>query len=78
MSAVFNLKISKSTIDFKIGIIQFIHDYSKLQNSSISLHFLKNNFRVKRGLQRVFIRFSVIFFEISSCNCLGFLLKTKV
>ena len=43
-SAVTNLKISKSTINFKIGIVQFIHDYPKMKKSSISLHFLKNNF----------------------------------
>ena len=45
-SAVANLKISKSTINFKIGIIQFIHDYPKMKKSSISLRFLKNNFRL--------------------------------
>ena len=30
-SAVANVKISKSTINFKIGIVQFIHDYSKMK-----------------------------------------------
>ena len=44
--AAANLKISKATINFKIGIIQFLHDYPKIQKSSISLHFLKNNFRL--------------------------------
>ena len=38
-NAVTNLKISKSTINFKIGIVQFIHDYPKMKKSSISLHF---------------------------------------
>ena len=45
-SAVVNLKISKATINFKIGIIQFLHDYPQMRKSSISLHFLKNNFRL--------------------------------
>ena len=45
-SAVTNPKISKSTINFKIGIVQFIHDYPKMKKSSISLHFLNNNFRI--------------------------------
>ena len=45
-SAVVKFKISKATINFKIGIIKFIDDYPKMQKSSISLHFLKNNFRV--------------------------------
>ena len=46
MSAVAKFKISKATINFKIGIIKFIAYYSKMRKSSISLHFLKNNFRV--------------------------------
>ena len=45
-SAVTNLKVSKSTINFKIGIVQFSHDYPKMKKSSIFLHFLKNNFRI--------------------------------
>ena len=51
-SAVTNLKISKSTINFKIGIVQFIHDYPKMKKSSISLHFLKNNFRIIKEVCR--------------------------
>ena len=46
MSAVTKFKISKTTINFNIGIIKFINDYPKMRKSSISLHFLKNNFRV--------------------------------
>ena len=45
-SAVANLKISKASIDFKIDIIKFINDYPKMRKSSISLQFLKNNFRL--------------------------------
>ena len=30
-SAVTNLKISKSTINFKLGIVQFIHNYPKIK-----------------------------------------------
>ena len=51
-SAVTNLKISKSTINFKKGIVQFIHDYPKMKKSSISLHFLKNNFRIIKEVCR--------------------------
>ena len=43
---------SKSTINFKIGIVQFIHDYPKMKKSSISLHFLKNNFRIIKEVCR--------------------------
>ena len=46
MSAVAKFKIHKTTINFKIGIIKFIDDYPNMRKSSISLHFLKNNFRV--------------------------------
>ena len=51
-SAVTNLKISKSTINFEIGTVQFIHDYPKMKKSSISLHFLKNNFRIIKEVCR--------------------------
>ena len=44
--AVTNLKIGKATINFKIRIIKFIDDYPKMRKSSVSLHFLKNNFRI--------------------------------
>ena len=46
MSAVAMFKISKATINFKIGIIKFIDDYPKMRKSSMSLHYLKNNLRV--------------------------------
>ena len=49
-SAVAKFKISKATIDFKIGIIKFIDDYPRMKKSSISLHFLKNNFRLIKGV----------------------------
>ena len=50
--AVTNLKIGKATIDFMIGIVKFIEDYPKMQKSSISLHFLKNNFRIIKEVCR--------------------------
>ena len=50
MSVVTKFKISKETINFKIGIIKFIDDYPKMRKSSISLHFLKNNFRVSKDI----------------------------
>ena len=46
MSAVSELKISKRTINFKIGIIKFIDGYPKIRKSCISLRFLKSSFRV--------------------------------
>ena len=46
MSAVTKFKIHKTKINFKICIIKFIDDYSKMRKSSISLHFRKINFRV--------------------------------
>ena len=51
-SALTNFKISKSIINFKIGIVQFIHDYPKMKKSSISLHFLKNDFRIIKDVCR--------------------------
>ena len=51
-SAVTTLKVSKSTINFKIGVVQFIYDYPKMKKSSISLQFLKNNFRIIKEVCR--------------------------
>ena len=45
-SAVNAFEISKTTINFKIGIVKFIDEYPKMQKSCISLCYLKNNFRV--------------------------------
>ena len=45
-SVVAGFRISKATINFKIGVIKFINDYPKVRKSSISLRFLKNNLRL--------------------------------
>ena len=50
--AVANLKIAKVTINFKIGIVTFLDDYRKMRTSSVSLHFLKNNFRIIKEVCR--------------------------
>ena len=44
--AVTDLKINKSTINFKIGIVELIHDYPKMK---------------KAGLPRTLIGISIIF-----------------
>ena len=36
--------ISKSTILIKISIAKFVNKYPRMKKSSLSLHFLKNNF----------------------------------
>ena len=46
MSAVTKFKMHKTIINFKIAIIKFIDDYPKMRKSTLSLYFLKNNFRV--------------------------------
>ena len=50
--SVVTFKISKTTINFKIGIIKFINDYPKMRKSCISLHYLKNNFRVIKDIYK--------------------------
>ena len=40
------LKISKTTINFKIDVVKFIDEYPKMRASCISLFYLKNNLRV--------------------------------
>ena len=50
ISAVSAFEISKTTINFKIGIVKVIDEYSKMQKSCISLSYLKNNFSVIKGV----------------------------
>ena len=52
IGAVSNLEIGKATINFKIGIIKFLDDYPKMRKSSVSLHFLKNNFQLIKEVCR--------------------------
>ena len=40
------LGISKSTILFKISIVKFVNKYPGMKKSSLSLHFLNNNFKI--------------------------------
>ena len=46
MSADKAFNITKATINFKIGIVEFISMYPRIEKSSISLYYLKNNFRI--------------------------------
>ena len=46
MSAVKKFNISKATINFKIGIVEFIYMYPGMGKSGISLYYLKYNFRI--------------------------------
>ena len=50
--AVINLKISKATINFKIGIVKFINDYPRMRKASVSLHFFRNNFKTIKEVSR--------------------------
>ena len=62
MSAVAKFNVSKATINFKISIIKFTDDYPKMQRLSVSLHFLKNNFRVMKDICKEYcLRISIIF-----------------
>ena len=42
--------ISKATINFKIDVVNFINQYSGIRKSSISLFYLKNNFRAIKSV----------------------------
>ena len=46
MSALKKFNISKATINFKIGIVEFISMYPIMEKLVISLYYLKNNFRI--------------------------------
>ena len=40
------LGIIKSAIAFKIATVKFVNKYSRVKKSSLSLYFLKNNFKI--------------------------------
>ena len=40
-----NFGISKSTILFEKSIVKFVNKYPRMENSSLFLRFLKNNFK---------------------------------
>ena len=50
VSAVTEFVVSKTTIDFKIDIVNFIENYPRMKKSCISLFYLKNNFRVIKNV----------------------------
>ena len=41
-----NSFISTSTLGFKISVVKFLNKYPKMKRSSLSLQFLKNNFKM--------------------------------
>ena len=46
INMVKEFNINKSTILFKTSIARFINKYPRMKKSSLSLHFLKNNFKI--------------------------------
>ena len=46
ISSVSAFQISKAAINFKIVIVYFIDKYPRMEQSCISLHYLRNNFRI--------------------------------
>ena len=50
INMVKEFNISKSTILFKISIVKFINKYPRMKNFSLSLYFLKNNFKITKEI----------------------------
>ena len=50
VSAVTQFGISKTTINFKIGIVKFMETYIKIKKSCILLFYIKNNCRVVKNV----------------------------
>ena len=46
MSAIKKFNISKATINLKIGIVEFISMYHRMEKSGISIDYLKNNVKI--------------------------------
>ena len=49
-SVVTEFGISETTINFKIDVLNFINQHPGMRKSSISLFYLKNNFRVIKSV----------------------------
>ena len=50
VNAVMEFEISKSTMNFKINIVNFIDKHPKMRKSCISLFYLKNNFQIIKNV----------------------------
>ena len=44
------LGISQSAILFKISIVKFVNEYPRMKKSSLSLNFLKNDFKIMKEI----------------------------
>ena len=49
-NAMTEFKISETTMNFKIDIVNFIDKYPKMPKSCISLFYLKNNFQIIKNV----------------------------
>ena len=61
MNLVNNFGISKLTMAFKISIVKFPNNYSKMKKSSLSLHFIKNNFKIMKIAMKMLMNLNNIF-----------------
>ena len=50
INAVTEFGISKTTINFKTDVVNFINQYPGMTKSSVSLFYLKNNFRTIKNV----------------------------
>ena len=50
VNAVTELGISNTTINFKIDVVNFINQHPGMKKSSVSLFYLKNNFRIIKNV----------------------------
>ena len=41
-----NIRLSRSTVYFKIGIYKFLKKFPVLKNSTLSAHYFKNHFKL--------------------------------
>ena len=55
------LGIIKSTMVFKISIVKFINKYPRMKKSSLSLHFLKKNFKINKFAKKMLANLNSIF-----------------
>ena len=48
LNIVNTMGVSKSTMVFQIPITNFLNKHPKMKKSSLSLHFLNNNFKITK------------------------------
>ena len=56
-----NFSICKLAMAFKFSIVKFPNNHSKMKKSSLSLHFIRNNFKIMKIAMKMLMNLNNIF-----------------